>query len=499
MAISALNALTLSPALCADRSCRPPKPARGPFRWFNSGLDVTRNGYSSVTRFLARRSIVAGLIIVLARQALAYWLFTQHADRLHPHRGPGRAVRQRPAAGRRLAAAHAGGAGQGAGRSRAGTEGVANVVTVSGYSILTGAIQPNSGFVLVVMKPWDERTTPRDRPARHLHQAQHSDFAAIDAANLIVFPPPAIPGIGNAEGFDFRLQALGGQSPDDLAQVDALLHRGGQFRSAHRTRLSRPSRPKCPASISTSTACSAQRLNVPVSTIFSTLQAQLGSSYVNNFNILGQTYQVNVAADAQYRAEGRRYPAASMSAAIPAPWCRCGRWRPCAPTCSRRCSTATTSSPRRRSTARRRPAYRRARRWQALTEARRQGAAGGLRLRMVRPVLSGSAGEQRRRIVVFGLAIVFGYLFLVAQYESWTIPFAVITSVVVAVLGAIVGIQTIGARPQCLRADRPGAADRPGGEERDPDRRIRQGEPRVRQEHRSDAAVEGGTCVSAPC
>src|SRR5262249_33178967 len=98
------------------------------------------------------------------------------------------------------------------------TDGVADVMTVSGFSLLSGALQPNTAFALVVMKPWSERTTPETRLGG-IYAKLSQAFASLGSANVIAFPPPAIPGIGNSEGFDMRVEALGGQSPEELAQV----------------------------------------------------------------------------------------------------------------------------------------------------------------------------------------------------------------------------------------------------------------------------------------
>ncbi len=165
VAISALNALTLSPALCAV-FLRPPREAWGPFRHFNRGLDKTRNGYSSLNRLLARRSIVA-LLIVVALGAFAGWQFTRTPTAFIPTEDQGVLFVnvQLPDAAALPRTQEVLNKVEQIGRS---IDGVANVVTVSGFSLLTGAVQPNSGLGLIVMKPWDERTTPETRPARHL-------------------------------------------------------------------------------------------------------------------------------------------------------------------------------------------------------------------------------------------------------------------------------------------------------------------------------------------
>ena len=436
VAISALNALTLSPALCAV-FLRPPREARGPFRYFNRALNKTRNGYSGVTHMLARRSIVA-LLIVVALGAVTWWQFTRTPTAFIPTEDQGvlfvnvqlpdaAALPRTQEVLNRVE------------QIARGIDGVANVVTVSGFSLLTGAEQPNSGLGLVVMKPWDERTTP-ETGLRAIVGELNAQFAALGAANILVFPPPAIPGVGNAEGFDFRLEALGGQSPADLAQVMRSFIVAANSDPAIGQAYSTFSA-EVPGLFLDIDRVVAERLNVPISTIFSTLQTQLGSSYVNNFTILGQVYQVNVQADEQYRRTPedilKIYVRSTTGAMVP----------------MRALATVTTDL---------QPTL--LSRYNQFTAATINGtpAAGASTGQAMAAMekLAGTALPQgysyewsglsyqealasSATIVVFALALVFGYLFLVAQYESWTIPFAVLTSVVVAILGAILGIQMV--------------------------------------------------------
>ncbi|MEQ1943231.1 multidrug efflux RND transporter permease subunit [Mesorhizobium sp. VNQ89] len=435
--ISAINALTLSPALCAV-FLRPPREGRGLFRYFNKGLDKTRNGYSWLNRALSRRSFVAALII-LACAGLAVWQFSRTPTAFIPTEDQGvlfvnvqlpdaaALPRTQDVLNKLEAIAR-------------GVDGVANVVTVSGYSLLSGAIQPNSGLGLVVMKPWDERTTP-ETGLRGIYTKLNQEFAALGSASIIVFPPPAIPGVGNAEGFDFRLQALGGQSPEELAQVMRNFIVAANSDPAIGQAYSTFSA-EVPGLYLDIDRVSAQRLNVPVSTIFNTLQTQLGSSFVNNFTILGQVYQVNVQADQQFR----RTPDDILKIFVRS---TTGAMVPMRAVASVRTDLQPTLLSR----------------YNQFTAATINGSpAAGASSGDAMAALSKLAGTSlpqgyayewsglsyqealagSETIIVFAMAIIFGYLFLVAQYESWTIPFAVMTSVVVAVLGAILGIRLIG-------------------------------------------------------
>ena len=434
--ISAINALTLSPALCAV-FLRPPRERRGLFRHFNRGLDTTRKGYSGLNRLLARRSIIAGLIVV-AFAGLAVWMFYRTPTAFIPTEDQGvlfANVQLPDAAALPRTQAVLDRVSEIAGK----TDGVANVVTVSGFSLLSGAVQPNSGLALIVMKPWEERTTS-ETGLRGIYARLNQDFASLGAANVIVFPPPAIPGVGNAEGFDFRLEALGGQSPEELAQVMRSFIVAANSDPAIGTAYSTFSA-EVPGLFVDIDRISAQRLNVPISTIFNTLQAQLGSAYVNNFTIMGQVYQVNVQADQAFRRTPddilKIYVRSTTGSMVPL----------------RAVATVNTNL---------QPTL--LSRYNQFTAATVNGTpAAGASSGQAMDALAALANTTLPQgyafewsglsyqealatsgtVMVFALAIIFGYLFLVAQYESWTIPFAVMASVVVAVLGAILGIEMI--------------------------------------------------------
>lgn len=435
--LSAINALTLSPALCGAL-LRPPRPARGPFRLFNAGLDRLRNGYSGITGMLARRSIVAGLIVLVVG-GLVYWQFIRTPTAFIPTEDQGvlfvnvqlpdaASLPRTEAVLDRI------------GRISRAQPGIANVITVSGFSLLSGAVQPNSGLALVVMKPWDERTTPQTS-LRGIASALGKAFNEVESASIIAFPPPAIPGIGTSDGFAMQIEALGGQAPEELAGVVRSFVVAANAEKAIGSAYSTFSA-EVPGFFLDIDRVRAERLNIPVSTVFSMLQAQLGSAYVNNFNIMGQTYQVNLAADQQYRRTAddilNLYVRSTSGEMVPV----------------RAFATVSTTLQPTLLT-----------RYNQFTSAAVNGqpapgastgeAMDALAATAAKTLPQGyafdwsglsyqEAAANSQTLLVFALAIVFGYLFLVAQYESWTIPFSVITSIVVAMLGAILAIRAVG-------------------------------------------------------
>ncbi|TCS00939.1 multidrug efflux RND transporter permease subunit [Rhizobium sp. BK418] len=437
VAISSVNALTLSPALCAILLRHGDAREKGPFAYFNRGLNKVRKGYVGTVASLARRSVVAGLIILLIAGICA-WMFGRTPTGFLPTEDQGivfvnvqlpdaaalprtQAVLDRVTQAVRT------------------INGVDSVITVSGTSLLSGAQQPNSGLVLLVLKPWSERMTAETGLGGVLMQLNRS-LASISEANVIAFPPPSIPGLGVSGGFDLRLQALGGQSPEELAQVTRSFI------------VSANSNPRIGAAFSTFSAevpglylnldrVRAENLHVPTATIFDTLQTQLGSSFVNNFNIMGQTYQVNVAADSQYR--GRTDDILNLYVRSTT-----GAMVPLRALVSVSQTLQPTLLPR----------------YNQFTAATVNGQpAAGVSSGQAMEALTAAAGSlpegygfewsglsyqeataSAQTVTIFVLALIFGYLFLVAQYESWSIPLSVITSVAVAILGALIGIHVAG-------------------------------------------------------
>ncbi|MGF7163231.1 hydrophobe/amphiphile efflux-1 (HAE1) family protein [Rhodoligotrophos appendicifer] len=436
--LSAINALTLSPALCATILRPPTAMRRGPFKWFNSGLDRTRNGYVRIVGGLGRRAVLAGLIVVLAGAAAGY-LFTKTPGGFIPTEDQGALFVniQLPDAAslprteavlkqvQEIAAA---------------TPGVANVITVSGYSMLASAYSTNAGLVVVVFEPWDERNTPALRLGGIYAKLKRA-YDGISEANVVAFPPPAIPGIGNTGGFDFRLEALAGQSAQDLASVmnSFIVAANGDPRIGSAYSTYSASVPQLYLDVD---RVKTESLKVPISDLFGTLQAQLGSQFINNFNLYGRTYQVNIQADAPFRTtpddvlnlyvrntDGNMVPVRTLT------------------------TLETTFGP---SMLNRYNLFTSA----AINGDPAPGASSGQAMAALEEVAKNTlpdgysyewsslsyqeATASGQVAIIFILALTFGYLFLVGQYESWAIPLAVISSVTIAVLGAIASIHFIG-------------------------------------------------------
>uniref|UniRef100_UPI00356B1B3B efflux RND transporter permease subunit n=1 Tax=Methyloceanibacter sp. TaxID=1965321 RepID=UPI00356B1B3B len=216
VALSSINALTLSPALCATL-LKPPKPARGgPLAWFERGIDRTRKGYNVLVRALIRRTVIALALVAVVFGGTAWFGATTPTGFIPPEdrgsifidmRLPDGAALPRTTAVLREVE-----------NILENTPGVANVIAVGGYSILQGTVIPNAAFIIAVLEPWDERDTP-ELGLRAIMQNIAPRFAAIPQAVIIPFTPPPIPGLGTTGGFEFVLQDTESRSPQSLASV----------------------------------------------------------------------------------------------------------------------------------------------------------------------------------------------------------------------------------------------------------------------------------------
>ncbi len=439
VAISAINALTLSPVLTALFLGQPKTPKRGPFAWFNAGLEQARGGYVAVAGLLARRAALAGVLVV-AVGAAAVLVLDRLPGGFLPNEDQGVlfADVSLPSAASLPRTAEV------VGKLRdiaAGTEGVADVLTVAGYSMLTSAPSSNAGLAVVVLDPWDQRDTPATR-LRGLYAKLKGELDAIPGADVLLFPPPPIPGLGAAGGFTMQLQALGGQSPRELTEVlRGLLAEANQD---PRIALARSTfSADVPRVFLELDRTQAEYLDVPVATFFATLQSTFGSSFVNNFTYLGRTYQVNVQAEQDARRTlddiAATYVRAASGAMVPVAVLATMRQELGADLIFRynQFLTAQING----SAA---PGHSTGEAMDAMMAAARKSLPDGYDVEWTGMSYQEAQQTAGGEIAIFALALLFGYLFLVALYESWAIPFSVLASVTVALCGAAVTLWLVG-------------------------------------------------------
>ncbi len=435
--ISAICALTLSPALCAT-VLRPPRPhTRGPFGWFNRSLDLSRRIYVASSGWLIRRLAVSVLLLAGVFGA-AWFLFAHTPTSFLPAEDQGYFYMnvQLPEA---ASLSRTNTVMQGIAGDIQGIGGVANVISVSGFSLLNGRAD-NVGFAIAILDPWEARNRPDLQLEALIGQAQQKLLASSEA-NSFAFAPPPIRGLGRSGGFDFQLQAREGQSPQEL------------FGVAMSLMLAAKENPTLQRVFTTYTANTpqvflnidrtrAEFLGVPVQRIFSTLQAQLGSAYVNDFNFQGRTYQVKVQAEASFRDTvddiQRLYVRSNSGQMVPLKSLLTVDTVLGPPMVDR--YNQYTSAKFSGSAA---PGY---------SSSQAMGAMERLASEILPPGFSyewSSLSYQEREaggqvIWLFALALLFAYLFLVGQYESWNLPLSIIVSIPVATLGALGGLWFLG-------------------------------------------------------
>ncbi|GJL79316.1 MAG: transporter [Nitrospinaceae bacterium] len=437
VSISSLNALTLSPALCSTLLRKQETRPWFALRWFEAVFARVSGVYLFFVKILVRRLVFA-LLIFLFIAGGAAWIFNTSATGFIPQEDQGVLFVdvQLP---------------DGASLNRTDTvvkqveyimkslPGVENIVALIGNGLISGT-KPNAGTVICVLKPWHERTTEELSSAALLGRVWGM-MGQVPGARAIAFTPPPIRSLGNASGFELQLQDMRGGEPQDLSSA----MRGFVF-EANQT-------PGLENVFSTFTAevpqifleidrLQAKALGIPVSEVFDSLQAQLGSLYVNDFNKFGRVYRVIIQAESSYRDGpddiGRIYVRSSDGVMVPLR------------------TLTKTSSMLGPETLTRYNMYRSAKVNGSPGPGFSTGQAIATVEKLAGRVLPEGMGFEWSGMsyqeiksgsqlpLVFTLALIFVYLFLVAQYESWSIPWGVILSVPVALAGALLMMRGMG-------------------------------------------------------
>ncbi len=430
---SSINALTLSPALCAIVLRRTPTRRNWFYRAFNWAFGMSAGIYNSVVAGLVRRTALT-MVGFVALSGLAYVGFVSLPTSFLPVEDQGYAVvsAQLPDAASRQRTLEV---VEEVNAIVAATPGVAQCVAVPGFALLDGATSSNAATFWVVLEPWEQRSDPR-RSAPALVGQLWQKFAAIQDANIFAFLPPAIMGLGNSGGFQMQLQDRGGVGPEMLQQMagQMMFQANAQPGLANVYTTFRANVPQLYADVDRTKA---KTLDVPLSSVFETLQACLGSAYVNDFNKFGRTYQVKVQAEPRFRVRAddiRRLEVRNAG----------GRMIPLGTLVD----VSETLGPQ---FITRFNAYPAASISGAAAPGHSSGEALGAMESLVRQLPNSmgfewagmafqekEAGGQASRI--FALALIFVYLVLCAQYESWMVPVAVILAIPLALLGTIAAV-----------------------------------------------------------
>jgi HAE1 family hydrophobic/amphiphilic exporter-1 len=299
--LSAFNALSLTPALCA-LLLKEPKPMRGPlgafFRGFNKVFDITTKGYVNVSRMLVRRGIVTiGIVGVVVLGAIVFARaipagFIPDEDQgifgVNVQLPPGASLARTSEVLKDVEAI------------LAKTEGIESYQTVGGYGVVTNTYQPNYGSIFARLKPWEERHGAALHVKGIMAKLQR-EFATIPEGVIFPFNIPTLAGFGAASGFNFLVQDRTG-----TMTVEQLGEHVRSFTAAARRRPELgnvftsfdPNYPQVKVDLDREKA---RTLGVPVNEVFQTMSTAMGGAFVNDFNRFGRLYRVYVQAESTDR------------------------------------------------------------------------------------------------------------------------------------------------------------------------------------------------------
>ncbi len=426
---SSINALTLSPALCGMllRKSAGPK-TKGFFGLFNRFFDWVSERYNSTVSSMVRRTAIL-MVIYLGLVGLMLFGFTRLPGGFVPSEDEGYFFvnielpnassldRTQVVMDRTVEIVQE-------------LPGIQNIIAIGGYSFLDSVQGSNYGAAIISLIPWDER----EHTVFELIQMTQQRLSTIREGTVFAFGPPPIQGLGSGSGFQMELQDLGGLGLQQLETFANDLVAAG-YASGKITRLNQNFRANVPQLFVEVDREKAKRLNIPLQSIFNTLQANLGSAYVNDFNLFGRTWRVMVQADQQFRsrvsditrlevrtADGKMVPLSTLVQVEEI----------VGPSVINRFNMFPSAT---------------------ITGAPAPGFSEGQAVdeieRLAKEILPSSMGyawsgvtQQQKASgnvapLIFSLAFIMVFLFLAAQYESWATPLAVLLSVPLAILGAV--------------------------------------------------------------
>jgi HAE1 family hydrophobic/amphiphilic exporter-1 len=440
--LSAFNALSLTPALCA-MLLKSPKPMRGPlgvfFRGFNKVFDVTTGGYVHVSRLLVRRGIltigIVGIVVfgavIFARAIPTGFIPDEDQGILgvNVQLPPGASLARTSDVLKKVEAI------------LGKTGGIDSYQTIGGYGVVTNTYQPNYGSLFARLKPWEERHG-EELHVKGIMAKLQREFAAIPEGVVFPFNIPTLSGFGAASGFNFLIQdRTGTMTIDQLGEQARAFITAGRQRPELGTLFTSfdPNYPQVKVELDREKA---RTLGVPVDQVFQTLSAAMGGAFVNDFNRFGRLYRVYVQAESADRLHsediGRIYVRSRTTNAM-IPLSTLVSVNDIAGT------ELTTRFNLLRSV--------------ELTGAPARGYTSGQALKALEEVFaqtmpkemsfSYSSLSYQEKIApppapTFIMAIVCVFLLLAAMYESWRLPWAVLLGSPLVALGALFGVWMFG-------------------------------------------------------
>lgn len=427
---SALNALTLSPVLCRFLLQTAEQKQGRVFLWFNQFIRGTTTKYTNVVKVLLGWTALVLLLFIVVT-ILSVIGFGELPTGFLPDEDEGSIL-----IGVRLP--------EGASLVRTKevvtqitqilhrVEGVHEYGAINGFSFMDMAVASNGATIFVNLKPWSERKDPQLHVSKIAERLQKELSSITDALCLALLPPP-IQGLGLAGGFEVRIQDRGGAGYEALARV------GSDFvfnamNDPVITRLNNSFFMTSPQLYVDIDRVKAQTLDIPMNTVFNALQTYLGSTYVNDFNIFSRTFRVVAQADEEFRNAADDIGRLEVRN-------RTGQMIPLRTLVT----VQEVSGPKAVTRYNMYPST-------TITGVPQSGYSTGQAIQRVEELLKQSLPSSMgyewsgmsyqevkaggKMMILFLLSSLFAYLFLAAQYESWTVPLAIVLAVPLGLLGA---------------------------------------------------------------
>lgn len=430
VALSGINSLTLSPALCGLLLKPKVENTFFFFRWFERGYNHVLRYYKNAVEYcLIHKKYVLILFGLLALTTI--FVFKSLPTGFLPEedqgyfivviKGPNASTLYRTQDTVKKAL-----------KILDKTPGVANTISINGYNVIDSINQPDTAVIFVILTPWSERTTPELSAAGLMRQLE-TKFAGITEAVIGVVNAPTIPGLGSVGGFQLEIEDINNIGVDMLAQVvDQFVAAGNKRPEIHG--LFSDLTVQVPQLYLNIDRTKAKALNVSITELLTTLQTYLGSYYVNNFTKYGQTYRVMIQAEGNSRAQitdisklyvksdtGNMVP---LSALLKVEYIN-GPYN--IPRYNLYTAANVTGAPA--------TGYSSGQAMQAMEDVAAKVLPQGINMEWTGITYQQlKAGDMAS--LIFMLCMVFVFLFLAALYESWSMPFMILLVVPLALLGA---------------------------------------------------------------
>ena len=433
--ISAFNALTLSPALSA-MILKPKKAGRGPlakfYGWFNRVFGRATNGYVRVCGVAIRKMVISLLLLVV--MAVGTGLiggkvpggFLPEEDQGYMYAGvqlPDATSLQRTEA-----------AVSQMEKIIMATPGVEFCTAISGYSMLSGVTNTYSGFFFITLKPWEERKKP-DEKYEVIMTHLNREFAKLPQGVAFAFSPPAIPGIGTAGGVTMVVEDRAGKDIAFLWQnIQKFLAEARK--RPELARVTTTFTPTVPQAFVNVDRDKVLKQGVELTDVYRTLQTFMGAYFVNYFNRFGRQWQVYVQAEGEYRTQaeqlGQFYVRNSKGDTVPLSALTSIEQRS-GPEFTMRYNLYRSAQ----INASAAPGYSSLQAMKALEEVFKKEMPQEMGYDYIgMSYQEKKASEGVPISVIFGMSLLFVFLILAAQYESWSLPFSVLLGTPIAVFGA---------------------------------------------------------------